>query len=47
MQGYIRLSFAGSVKDIIEGIARMKWALDPASPNEIYMGDRKYIRDWL
>ena len=47
MEGHIRLSFAGSVKDITEGIARMKWALDPASPNEIYIGDRKYIRDWL
>jgi len=25
----------------------MKWALDPNSPNEIYIGDRKLIRDWL
>jgi aspartate aminotransferase len=25
----------------------MKWALDPESPNEIYIGDRKLIRDWL
>ena len=47
MEGYIRLSFAGSVKDITEGIARMKWALDPNSPKDIYIGDRKLIRDWL
>ncbi|GAB4500188.1 MAG: pyridoxal phosphate-dependent aminotransferase [Anaerolineales bacterium] len=47
MEGHIRLSFAGSVKDITEGIARIKWALDPTSPNEIYIGDRKMIRDWL
>jgi aspartate aminotransferase len=47
MEGYIRLSFAGTVKDITEGIARMKWALDPNSPKDIYIGDRKLIRDWL
>jgi aspartate aminotransferase len=47
MEGYLRLSYAGSVKDITEGIERLKWALDPNSPNEIYIGDRKLIRDWL
>jgi aspartate aminotransferase len=47
MEGHLRLSYAGTVKDITEGIARMKWALDPNSPNEIYIGDRKLIRDWL
>lgn len=47
MEGHIRLSFAGSVKDITEGIARIKWALDPTSPNEIYIGDKKLIRDWM
>ncbi len=47
MEGYIRLSYAGSVKDITTGIERIKWALDPNSPNEIYIGDRKMIRDWL
>jgi aspartate aminotransferase len=47
MEGHIRISFAGSVKDITEGIARIKWALDPTSPNEIYIGDRKMIRDWM
>ncbi len=47
MEGHLRLSYAGSVKDVTEGIARMKWALDPSSPNEIYIGDRKLVRDWL
>jgi aspartate aminotransferase len=47
MEGHLRLSISGSVKDITEGIARMKWALDPTSPNEIYIGDRKLLRDWL
>lgn len=47
MEGTLRLSFSGSVGDLIEGIERMKWALDPESPNEIYIGDRKLTRDWL
>lgn len=47
MEGHIRISFAGSIKDITEGIARIKWALDPTSPNEIYIGDKKMIRDWM
>jgi aspartate aminotransferase len=47
MEGHIRLSYAGSVKDITTGIERIKWAVDPNSPNEIFIGDRKLIRDWL
>ena len=47
MEGHIRISFSGSVKDVTEGIARIKWALDPTSPNEIYIGDKKMIRDWM
>jgi aspartate aminotransferase len=47
MEGFLRLSYSGSVKDVTEGIARIKWALDPTSPNEIYIGDRKMLRDWL
>ncbi len=46
MEGYLRLSFCGSIKDIIEGIERMKWVLDLNSPNELYIGDRKLVRDW-
>lgn len=47
MEGHLRLSYAGSVKDVTEGVARIKWALDSNSPNEIYVGDRKLVRDWL
>lgn len=47
MEGHIRISFAGSVNDVTEGIARIKWALDPTSPNEIYVGDKRLVRDWL
>jgi aspartate aminotransferase len=46
MEGFLRLSYCGSVKDITEGIERMKWALDLNSPNELYIGDRKLVRDW-
>jgi aspartate aminotransferase len=47
MEGHIRISFAGTAKDVTEGIARIKWALDPTSPNEIYIGDKKMVRDWM
>ena len=46
MEGYLRLSYCGSIKDITEGIERIKWALDPNSPNELFIGDRKLVRDW-
>jgi len=46
LDGHLRLSYCGSIKDITEGIERMKWALDPNSPNELYIGDRKLVRDW-
>jgi aspartate aminotransferase len=46
MEGHLRLSFSGSDKNIKEAVDRIKWALDPGAPNEIYMGDRKFIRDW-
>ncbi|MFH0761323.1 MAG: pyridoxal phosphate-dependent aminotransferase [Bacteroidota bacterium] len=47
LDGYLRLSTCGSIKDITQGIERIKWALDPNSPNELYIGDRKMVRDWL
>ena len=47
MEGHIRISFAGSEKDIIDGLARIRWALDPTSPNEIFIGDKRAVRDWL
>jgi len=47
LDGYLRLSTCGSIKDIIKGIERIKWALDPNSPNELFIGERKLVRDWL
>ena len=46
MEGYLRLSYCGTIKEIQKGIERIKWALDLNSPNELYIGDRKLIRDW-
>lgn len=46
LEGHLRLSTCGTIKEIMEGIARIKWALDPNSPNELYIGDRKLTRDW-
>jgi aspartate aminotransferase len=46
MEGHLRLSYCGSIKDITVGIERMKWCLDPDSPNEIYINERKLVRDW-
>jgi aspartate aminotransferase len=47
MEGHLRLSTCGSIKDIKDGVERMKWALDPNAPNELYIGDRKLVRDWM
>lgn len=47
LDGWLRLSTCGSIKEITEGIERMKWALDPNAPNELYIGERKLTRDWL
>ncbi len=46
-EGHLRMSYCGTIKEITEGIERMKWALDPNSPNELYLGDRKLVRDWM
>jgi aspartate aminotransferase len=46
MEGHLRLSFCGTMKEITEGLERIKWALDPNAPNEMFLGDRKLVRDW-
>ena len=33
MEGHLRLSYAGTVKDVSEGVARIRWALDPDAPS--------------
>jgi len=46
-EGHLRLSYCGTIKDITEGLDRIKWALDTHSANELYLGDRKLVREWL
>ena len=47
MEGHLRLSYCGDTEDIIEGVQRIRWALDPAAPREITIGGKKMVRDWL
>ncbi|MGD0872447.1 MAG: pyridoxal phosphate-dependent aminotransferase [Bryobacteraceae bacterium] len=46
MEGRLRLSFCGAMREVTEGIERIRWALDPSAPNELFLGDRKLVRDW-
>jgi aspartate aminotransferase len=47
LEGYLRLSYAGGTPDVIEGMKRIRWALDPAAPKEIRIGEKTVVRDWL
>jgi len=47
MEGHLRLSYCGALKEIQEGIERIQWLLDPNAPNELFLGDRRLVRDWL
>ena len=47
MDGHLRISFCSTIKEIMDGVERIKWALDPAAPNELFLGDRKLVRDWV
>jgi aspartate aminotransferase len=46
MEGHLRLSYAGAASEVADGMARIKWALDPNAPREIQIGNRKVVRDW-
>jgi len=46
-EGHLRLSYCGAIREIREGLERIQWALDPTSANELYLADRKLVRDWL
>ena len=46
-EGHLRLSYCGAIRDITEGLDRIKWALDTNSANELYLGDRKLVREWV
>ena len=46
MEGHIRLGFAGTAEDTVEGARRIKWALDSSQPDQIQMGGGVVTRDW-
>jgi aspartate aminotransferase len=47
LEGYLRLSYAGSAADAVEGVNRIRWALDPSTPKSMSIGDKTVVRDWL
>jgi aspartate aminotransferase len=47
VEGHLRLSYAGSKDDVIEGMRRIRWALDPSSPASIDIGKKTIVRDWM
>jgi len=47
VEGHLRLSYAGSTEDVVEGLRRIRWALDPRASREIAFGGKTYVRDWL
>ncbi len=47
LEGHLRLSYAGSTESVVEGMKRIRWALDPASPREYRVGEKTVVRDWL
>jgi aspartate aminotransferase len=47
LEGHLRLSYAGSTADVIEGLARLRWALDPSTPKEYKIGEKVVVRDWM
>ena len=44
-EGYLRISFCADKATIVEGIRRIRWALDQSAPNEIYIGDKLVKRN--
>ena len=41
------LRYAGSAEDAVEGVNRIRWALDPSMPKSISIGGKTVVRDWL
>lgn len=44
-EGYLRISFCADKTAIVEGIRRIRWALDKTAPNEIQIGDKLVTRN--
>jgi aspartate aminotransferase len=46
LEGHLRMSTCGSARDVEEGLARVRWALDPNSPAETEIGGVRFARTW-
>ncbi len=46
MEGHLRISYCGAKENIINGIRRIRWALDKTSPDEITIGGKLIKRTW-
>lgn len=44
LEGHLRLSTCGLARGVEEGLARMRWALDPAAPREAEIGGVRFVR---
>lgn len=44
-EGYLRISYCADQASIIEGMRRIRWALDKNAPKEIKIGDKLLTRD--
>lgn len=46
LDGYLRISYCASKENIIEGVNRIRWALDKGSSAELKIGDKLIKKDW-
>ncbi len=44
MEGFLRLSYCGSIEDVREGVRRLKWLLDENGTSELLTGDKVFSR---
>ena len=44
MEGFLRLSYCGSIEDVREGARRIKWLLDDNGSPELQAGDKVFTR---
>lgn len=46
LEGYLRLSFCGAAEDIVDGIARIRWAFDADAGDTLEQRGYTFTRDW-
>lgn len=46
VEGHLRLGLAGQLEELVEGLRRLRWAVDPDQPAEIEIGGQRLVRDW-